>query len=559
MVMEEERRREGIESMILEMVTGPPEQVAPCIRNALEVRTLPTPQSPFPSAVHSRPTHTHRPFPQRGWEQSLPGSLVEFQQRRKEEIERVCSRYYSEFLSSAQELLTAKSRSAALKHQIVRFNEDIKHTGQGTLTLGFELQKQKTTRRNIQVATVVLAQCRELTSLLATAKQQIEDGRHYPALRTLDSISHQLSAAVDQPFIRRVQVWLPELATRLKAAALKDVAQWLVVIRGKSVSIGKGALRKCVSYMTGQGASGGGFVSSSSSSTNQQGPAPVSAAVPSTPGSSSTTTPTPAQLLLQQIQHVVNYSAWMEEDELLQALPPFLHLPDGDEVQIFSSLAENLDPLHRALHIHAHLGALDEIQQYYINNRLPQATLPSGGSFPSPSFSSSSSAAKADSNSPQEWVAQFQEALAYYAGFFVTEHAALRATEYGEGLLPAAKLEEAWWTIQRDLYQQLEAKTALLLASNCSPALLIQLKQTALLLAFTLGEDCFRFDTQPLLNAIRGLLRERYQAIQVNEFGVSNPLPIHSTHPPIPPISPSSSAPWSPSAGKSWSTTCSSP
>jgi len=38
MVLEEERRREGIESMILEMVTGPPEQVAPCIRNALEVR-----------------------------------------------------------------------------------------------------------------------------------------------------------------------------------------------------------------------------------------------------------------------------------------------------------------------------------------------------------------------------------------------------------------------------------------------------------------------------------------------------------------------------------------
>ena len=38
MVLEEERRREGIDSMILEAVTGPPEQVAPCIRNALEVR-----------------------------------------------------------------------------------------------------------------------------------------------------------------------------------------------------------------------------------------------------------------------------------------------------------------------------------------------------------------------------------------------------------------------------------------------------------------------------------------------------------------------------------------
>jgi hypothetical protein len=37
MVLEEERRREGIDSMILGAVTGPSEQVAPCIRNALEV------------------------------------------------------------------------------------------------------------------------------------------------------------------------------------------------------------------------------------------------------------------------------------------------------------------------------------------------------------------------------------------------------------------------------------------------------------------------------------------------------------------------------------------
>lgn len=37
MVLEEERRQQGIDSMILEAVTGPPEQVAPCIRNALEV------------------------------------------------------------------------------------------------------------------------------------------------------------------------------------------------------------------------------------------------------------------------------------------------------------------------------------------------------------------------------------------------------------------------------------------------------------------------------------------------------------------------------------------
>jgi hypothetical protein len=51
MVLEEERRREGIDSMILEAVTGPPEQVAPCIRNALEVSERVKPARTPPTTI----------------------------------------------------------------------------------------------------------------------------------------------------------------------------------------------------------------------------------------------------------------------------------------------------------------------------------------------------------------------------------------------------------------------------------------------------------------------------------------------------------------------------
>ena len=344
-------------------------------------------------------------------------------------------------------------------------------------------------------------------------------------------------------------MWLPELATRLKSAALRDVAQWLVVIRGKSVSIGKGALRKCVGYMTGQGASAVSSSSSSSSSgTDQQQQQQQQ------PGG---VTLTPAQLLLQQVSQVINYSSWMAEEDLLLALPPFLRSADGEEQQVFSSLPENLDPLHRALHIHAHLGALDELQLFYVNNRLPQATLPSGGSFsssikpaaaavPAAATAPGERAAKAPSPTPtekekekrgenaEEWIGQIQEAMVYYTGFFVTEHLALRSTDHPEGLLPVVKLEECWRGIQRELCQQIEAKTTLfcggggegkegereegVVVSPPAPALLVQLKQTALLLAFTLGEDCFRFNTQPLLDSVRGLLRERYLTTQLRSL-----------------------------------------
>lgn len=81
-----------------------------------------------------------------------------------------------------------------------------------------------------------------------------------------------------------------------------------------------------------------------------------------------------------------------------------------------------------------------------------QATLPTGASSSSSSF-----AAAGD-----EWVAQFQDRLAYHCGFFVAEHLALRATEHPEGLLPLAGLEGTWGAIQRDLCRQLEAGAATL-------------------------------------------------------------------------------------------------
>ena len=281
-----------------------------------------------------------------------------------------------------QELLTAKSRSAALRQQILRFTDELKCTGQETLTKGLELQQHKAARRNINAAVVVLTQCRELTSLMALAKQQIEDARYYPALRTLDSIAHQLSVAYEQPFVARVQRWLPELANQIKAAALRDVAQWLVVIRSKTTAIGKGALRKCVNFMTGQGASGGGFAASyasagsNSSSSNSSGGLPGTGPTAGDAAAAvAAAVPTPAKLLLQQVQNVVKFTAWMDEAELLVALPAFLRAgAEGEQAfnAALNALPENLDPVHRALHIHAHLGALDEVAQFYTNNRLPQ-------------------------------------------------------------------------------------------------------------------------------------------------------------------------------------------
>jgi hypothetical protein len=108
----------------------------------------------------------------------------------------------------------------------------------------------------------VLNQCRELTSLMVTAKRQIDvsltrgppainkgisqivragfadaysymlrqDGRYYPALATVDNIRQQLSNAYDQPFLHRFRAWLPEVSNEVR----RDGLSWVrpAVVRG---------------------------------------------------------------------------------------------------------------------------------------------------------------------------------------------------------------------------------------------------------------------------------------------------------------------------------------
>jgi hypothetical protein len=98
--------------------------------------------------------------------------------------------------------------------------------------------------------------------------------------------------------------------------------------------------------------------------------------------------PTPAKLLLQQVHNVVSYTTWMDEAELLAALPAFLRAgAEGEQAfnAALNALPENLDPVHRALHIHAHLGALDEVAQFYVNNRLPQVRVGAAPAASAPS------------------------------------------------------------------------------------------------------------------------------------------------------------------------------
>lgn len=63
-----------------------------------------------------------------------------------------------------------------------------------------------------------------------------------------------------------------------------------------------------------------------------------------------------------------------------------------------------------------------------------------------------------------------QETIFYTTGFFVTEYTTLRSTEYPEGLISPAKIEDTWAAIQKDLCLQVDKKAATL----TSPAHFLQ-------------------------------------------------------------------------------------
>lgn len=139
---------------------------------------------------------------------------------KESEIDRICSRHYSDFLNSINEMLKMKVSATHLSQLVGEVHQEFHSTGGDLVGVLQALSKIQTERYELMLLHVnffnsikffaclnarehtkksleTIIACRELTILMNEVKKAIESDQHYQAMRTIEvSFSYQLKVCL---------------------------------------------------------------------------------------------------------------------------------------------------------------------------------------------------------------------------------------------------------------------------------------------------------------------------------------------------------------------------
>ena len=148
---------------------------------------------------------------ERGWASTFEEALADARKKKEAAIERVCSKHYLELLRAIQEVHDIKVATVELKKVAYQLFQEFGATGTDLLTLLRQLEQYTVDQQKSKRLAETAAYCRELCALMARAKEQIADGDHYGATRSLDIVRAEYRGGCSPvPVVEaRVARWLP--------------------------------------------------------------------------------------------------------------------------------------------------------------------------------------------------------------------------------------------------------------------------------------------------------------------------------------------------------------
>ncbi|KAG5180361.1 exocyst complex component 6 [Tribonema minus] len=378
---------------------------------------------------------------------------------------------------------------ADLSSQVHDLNDGVQGTGRTALVAAKTLLRQRHAVSNVAATAAVVARCRGIVSTVMDAFVHIHEERYYTALNTLDAIQRSLSSLGGIRFAAQLRCWMPSLTEMIDQATKEEMSQWLLDIREASYKIGGAAMRR---YAKLQGEPVGGFGARSS----QRG------------GAADVLQQRAAHLTysvrcLVQLEDLMGCTLRLEDSELEEFVPDFMVMGDraaeAAEDRVLDHLSEHLHPVHRALHIFARLGMLDDFKAWYVERRRPMAEL------------RSMVTRDLDHLDTEGFLTYLPTLVNGIMGFFIVEDALLRKVDHKEGLLSPSQVEKAWRRCQASLRDLIEHH----LSGLSRPGHFMQLKETLLAMA-KLASD-LDLDCRPLMELLRKL-KDPYQKLLLLAF-----------------------------------------
>ncbi|KIY74221.1 exocyst complex subunit Sec15-like protein, partial [Cylindrobasidium torrendii FP15055 ss-10] len=157
-----------------------------------------------------------------------------------QEIERICSENYRDFISSVTTLFTVKDYTENMKRNISNLDASVAQLGKGVVDKKRSLLASKKTAGNMDEAVDALQACLRVLDVVHRVGEMVKEGKYWSALRCIDDIqSLPPPMLLQTPFYQHLLSSLPSLRGQIKDAVTASMKQWLLEIRNNSGTVGR--------------------------------------------------------------------------------------------------------------------------------------------------------------------------------------------------------------------------------------------------------------------------------------------------------------------------------
>ncbi|XP_054168888.1 exocyst complex component 6-like isoform X2 [Oppia nitens] len=449
------------------------------------------------------------------------------------DIERMCNCHYQGFVDCIHELLQVRPQVRHLNEEIVAINNELQKSSDSVIRKADELIKYRRVVANTSIAIDHLQQCLPVLDMYTKLESQMDERKYYPALKTLEQLeTTYLPRVAKYRFAQTMCEKIPQIREQIKTVSMTDLKDFLENIRKMSIKIGELSMRTvahqqniadAVVLNNNQSATtqlssqynntsavlnnnnntgttnvvtnGGGFnnninnnnddsdYNSDRQQPNNRKPKPRKRRAPPPPSTSSsssmsTTTGNP----FGDDNHEDTEESTNTESDANNT---------ASEEELSATDLVDFSPVYRCLHIFGCLGAREQFEQYYRQQRLQQAKL-----------------ALQQPIQMNDVIDGYNEYLCGVVGFFVIEDHIMNTSN---GLVIKTYLAEVW----ENALQTIIASMRTHLSYCTDPNLMLKIKRLIMLFSYTL--QSYGYNVSLLLNLFIEM-RDQYNDILMKHW-----------------------------------------
>lgn len=160
---------------------------------------------------------------------SFNEQLTLFVTKKEQEIERICSQNYQEFIASIEQLMKVRFGTSAIRRKMIEVNSDIQDSGAKMVSRRQEILNNRQILVNLELTLEALQSCLFVLEICTRVTSQMESRKYFSTLRMLNDLSTtQLKLVESYQFSKLIHAWVPTIQEKVRIAALNELQDWFM-------------------------------------------------------------------------------------------------------------------------------------------------------------------------------------------------------------------------------------------------------------------------------------------------------------------------------------------